>query len=365
MKIIQDRKLGFDDVFIVPQRTTLNSRNNVELERTFKFYHSTRTWTGIPIICSNMVPIANFTLANALNKHKMVTCLHKYYTLSELAQFFQTKGSIEYNWVSIGYGEEDHQKVYELTGILGTAPNLCIDVPNAYMECFVKFCKQVRSSLPHAIILAGNVCTSGMAQELIIHGGVDIIKTGISQGSCCQTSQVAGVGYPQLSAVIECSQAVHGLKSNDKQLGLICSDGGCKTPGDICKSLCGGADFTMLGGMFAGVEECEGIWTYESNHSLYSYDGIKKQMVKKEFTEQKKKSLKFYGMSSHYAQEQHGNGKKNYRASEGKISEVPYKGPIDNVVQEICGGIRSCCTYIGAQSLKDMSKCGQFCRISK
>ena len=202
--------------------------------------------------------------------------------------------------------------------------------------------------------MAGNVCTPEMVQELILHGGVDIVKIGIGPGSACTTRLKTGVGFPQLSAIIECSHAAHGLRNGDGRLGLVCADGGCRTPSDVCKAFAAGADFVMLGGMLAGSYECEGDWQYEwvsdGKHDYYH------KMVRK--------SLKFYGMSSSEAQSKYG-GVKDYRASEGRVKEVPYKGPAKDIILDVLGGLRSACAYIGATKLKDMNKCAEFNLVNR
>ena len=343
MFISQDIKLDFEDVRIVPQRTTLESRNDVVLERCFKFYHSPKIWSGVPIICSNMVPLTSKNMLVKLAEHKMVTALHKYYSYEELVDLIQTTGT-DYAWVSLGKSFDDLEKLIKVRDKINESPNLVIDVPNGYMESFVKFCETVRDEFPESIICAGNVTTPEICEELIIHGKVDICKIQIGPGSHCETRKMTGIGYGTFSCVQECSHSAHGLSSDSGRLGLVMSDGGCREPGDICKAICGGADWIMLGGLFAGTEECEGEWEYE---------------------EGKKSKLIFYGMSSHYAQEKHGVGKKKYRASEGKISKVPYKGPVEDVAQEILGGIRSCGAYIGAKYLKDFNKCAKFVRVAR
>ena len=343
MLLGQDVKLDYDDVLIVPQRTTLESRSEVVLERNFSFYHSPRNWHGIPIVCSNMVPLTSRRMAVSLADRKMVTALHKYYGPRELAEIIKVAGA-DYAWVSIGKSESDVMRLFDVSEQIGSSPNIVIDVPNGYMESFVNFCAMVREKFPESIICGGNVTTPEICEELIIHGGLDICKIQISPGSQCETRKMTGVGYGTFSCVQECSHATHGLRSSSGRLGLVMSDGGCRTPGDVCKSLCGGADWIMLGGMFAGTEECEGDW---------EYDGEKKTM------------LTFYGMSSHYAQQKHGGGKKKYRASEGKVSKIACKGPVEDVIQEILGGIRSCGAYIGARNLKDYSKCAKFIRVNR
>jgi len=343
MIISQDFKLDFQDVLIVPQRTTLESRSEVIVERKFYFYNSPRIWEGIPIMCSNMVPLTSLAMAKKLSNYKIVTALHKYYSHKDLSKIINEVGT-GCAWATIGKSEEDIKKIKKVSIDLNKNPNIVIDVPNGYMESFVKFCAQVREEFPDSIICAGNVTTPEICEELIIHGKVDICKIQIGPGSQCETRKMTGVGYGTFSCVQECSHAAHGLKSNKSRLGLVMSDGGCKDVGDICKALCGGSDWIMLGGMFAGTDECEGEWEYDAEN---------------------KSVLTFYGMSSHYAQEKHGVGKKEYRASEGKVSKIPYKGPVADVIQEILGGIRSCGAYIGAKNLKDYSKCAKFVKILK
>ena len=353
-KIINEIKLDFDDVLIVPQRSTLTSRSEIKLERTFSFYHSPRFWTGIPIMCANM-SFCSFDMAKALAKQKMIACLHKYHSVDELNNYFiENSQNINYTFVSIGYKKSDLNHLLELKEKLGKQPNICIDVPNGHMDAFVKYCKKVRESFPESIIIAGNVTNTSSTQELIIYGGIDIVKCGVGGGSACTTRFLTGCGLPQLSCCLENSYVAHGLQNGSKKLGLICSDGGHKTVGDVCKALCAGSDFVMLGGYFSGVDECEGEWELGGS---YSTEIGSNQKTKGRFT--------YYGMSTHHAQETYEDAIKEYRASEGTKIIVDYKGSIEKISQELLGGIRSCCCYIGAASIKNMSKCGQFCRTNQ
>jgi GMP reductase len=367
MKIRDGLKLDFEDVRIVPQRSTLSSRKDVSLDREFRFYHSPRKWIGVPVMSSNMVPLATLEMAKALNKHKMICVLHKYYTKEELTSILE-QTDMHYTWVSIGKNQGDLKKIEDLrvfknkSDLTHYNPNIVIDVPNGYMESFVKFCADVRNSFPNSIICAGNVTTPEMTQELIIHGGVDIVKLQIGPGSMCQTRKVTGVGYGTLSAVDECAMSSHGLINGDGRLGLVCSDGGCREIGDINKAMVAGADFVMLGKMFAATDQCEGEW--EHNHVLRKEEEVVDDDFYGQF-KQVKKAMKFYGMSSHYSQEIHGGGKKEYRASEGKVEYVPYQGDVNDIIQEIKGGIVSCCSYIGARQLRDMKLCGEFVRVPR
>ena len=361
-KIINELKIDFDDVLIVPQRSTLTSRSEIKLERTFYFYHSPRIWSGIPIMCSNM-SFCSFDMAKDLATHKMIACLHKYHSVEDLTNYFtDNPENIDYTFVSIGYKKSDLNHLLELKEKLGKQPNICIDVPNGHMDVFVKYCKKVRDNFPESIIIAGNVTNTSSTQELIIYGGVDIVKCGIGGGSACTTRFLTGCGLPQLSCCLENSYVAHGLQNGDKKLGLICSDGGHKSAGDVCKALCGGSDFVMLGGYFAGSYACNGDWSYEYKMRGGSWQPID---PKHPDTEKRKTKFTYYGMSTHTAQEKFEDSQKSYRASEGTKITVPYKGSIDKIVQELLGGIRSCCCYIGSDSIKHMSRCGQFCRVNQ
>lgn len=370
MKIINEIKLDFDDVLIVPQRSTLTSRSEISLERHFTFYHSTRTWSGVPIICANM-SFCSFGMAKAIAKHKMIACLHKYHNIEELSQYFtQHPENIPYTFVSIGYKKSDLNHLIQLKESINAQPNICIDVPNGHMDAFVRYCKKVRDHFPESIIIAGNITNTSSTQELIIYGGVDIVKVGIGGGSACTTRFLTGCGLPQLSCCLENAYVAHGLQNGPKKLGLICSDGGHKNVGDVCKALCAGSDFVMLGGYFAGCSECDGEWKYEHlNKSIYN-DGPNNfselQLNKQGYeTETRKTHFTYYGMSTHRSQEKYEEHIKDYRASEGTKIIVEYKGTLDKISQELLGGIRSCCCYIGASNIKYMSKCGQFCRTNQ
>jgi GMP reductase len=369
MKIINDTKLDFDDVLLVPQRSQAASRVSVSLNRQFSFFHSNRTWSGIPIMAANMDTTGTLAMAESLSNLDMITCLHKHYNIDEYKKRLQLESghsfSIDNVWYSMGIQKEDWSKLMLLKDALGFFPNICIDVANGYTDNFVQFCKTIRDSIGNQpIIMAGNICTPEMVQELILHGGVDIVKVGIGPGSACTTRLKTGIGYPQLSAIAECSHAAHGLKNGDRRLGLICADGGCRTPADVVKAFAANADFVMLGGMLAGTEECEGDWEYEYLTKPPGKIQYWQSMKPPYQTEKRKTKLTFYGMSSHKAQEKYG-GIKNYRASEGRVKTVEYKGEAEDIMCDILGGIRSACAYVGASSLKDLPKCAEFIRVNR
>jgi len=364
MKIINDTKLDFDDVLLVPQRSRAASRVSVSVERKFNFYHSSQSWSGVPIMIANMDTTGTFDMADSLcTKFNNVVCLHKHYTNEDHQERLSDLNNY---WYSIGIKDEDLLKLAQFSETVNDVPNICIDVANGYTDDFVNFCRKVRDIFGNRpIIMAGNICTPEMVQELILHGGVDIVKVGIGPGSACTTRLKAGVGYPQLSAISECSHAAHGLTNKNGIGGLICADGGCRTPADVVKAFAANADFVMLGGMFAGSEECEGEWKYEY---LTKPSGPSKQFwqpIQPGYdTEKRKVSLTFYGMSSHKAQEKYG-GIKDYRSSEGRVITVPCKGSAENIMLDILGGIRSACAYVGASCIKDLPKCAEFIRVNR
>ncbi len=356
-KIINETKLDFDDVLIRPKRSTLNSRSEVNLIRTFKFAHSPRELNCVPLMVANMDTVGTIPMGRSLSIHQSITCLHKHYDEDVLVNLFVKP--TDYFWYSTGTSKKDIEKLERVFNTIkhsqGYIPNVCLDVANGYTEQFVKTAAHIRKLFPEIIIMAGNVVTQEMVEELIIHGKVDIVKVGIGSGSVCTTRLKTGVGYPQLSAVMECADAAHGLG------GHICSDGGCKVVGDICKAFGGNADFVMLGSMFAGADECEGEWKYEYKMRSGGWQPFDPQSSD---VEKRKVSLQYYGMSSKNAMDKHHDGVANYRTAEGKCVTVPYKGHAIDILQDIYGGLRSACTYVGANKIKDFGKKTTFIQVN-
>ena len=362
MRIDEDVKLDYKDVLIRPKRSTLGSRKDVDLEREYTFRNYTpefpdniehRHWRGTPVMVANMDGVGTFEMADVLATAGIFTCLVKTYSAEQLVEYFDTDMYERTNYVamSIGITDKDHDKfrtVYELAD--GNLKYVCIDVANGYSSRFRDFVADFRISYPHIVIIAGNVVTGEMTEELIL-AGADIVKVGIGPGSVCTTRIQTGVGYPQLSAVIECADAAHGLG------GHIIADGGCTCPGDVAKAFAAGADFVMLGGMLAGHDEGGGeviVKQFETNEIINTQRKI-----------EQKKFVAFYGMSSDAANTKHFGGLKNYRSSEGREVLVPYRGEVARTIQDVLGGIRSTCTYAGAERLKNLSKCTTFIRCTQ
>jgi len=329
MRIEDEIKLDFKDVLIRPKRSTLSSRKEVDLTRTYKFKHSQAEWTGVPVMAANMDGVGTLEMAAALQQHNMFTCTVKSYDEGDF-------GGIDIDFdnfaVSTGTSSGDFNKLKRIFAVYPELKFICIDVANGYQEIFADYVARVREEFPTKTIIAGNVVTADMTQELILRGA-DIVKVGIGPGSVCTTRVQTGVGYPQLTAIIECADAAHGLGAH------IIGDGGCTCPGDVAKAFGAGADFVMLGGMLAGHDQGGG--TVEDA------------------------KIAFYGMSSDTAMDKHSGGVASYRSSEGRTVTVPYKGTVENTVLDLLGGLRSSCTYVGAPSLKQLSKCTTFIRVNR
>ena len=372
MYIEDERKLDFNDILIKPKRSTLSSRKDVDLSRKFTTRHN-NIIEGVPIIAANM-STGNFHMADQLSQHKMFTAIAKHNNWRWTNYFkeptYDTLQKLysQYCFYTIGMCDEELDELNNFRTLLLNSSNwiykeikICVDIANGYSQKFADFIRKVRETFPDNVIMAGNVCTPEMTQELII-AGADIIKIGIGPGSACTTRKMTGVGYPQVSACIENADVAHGLEA------LICLDGGMSCPGDIAKAFCANADFVMLGGIFAGTDQCEGdiITKYEHDgtYEKIRLPGNEEHFGFKENIVEKKYKI-WYGMSSDKAQREHFNGVKEYRASEGLIEEIPYKGSVEIQVRNILGGLRSTGTYIGANTIKNFGKCGSFIKVNK
>jgi GMP reductase len=332
--LLPEPELDYSDVLFQPKRNELKSRSEVDLVCELKF-RSGGTFSGVPIIAANMDNVGTMAMARSLRPHGLSVALHKHYDPNKLREFFEAQGQSNI-WYSIGMVERDVEKLDQLIASGVSIERLCIDVANGYSQHFVDFVKRMRDTHPTITIMAGNVVTGDMTQELIF-AGADIVKVGIGPGSVCTTRKQTGVGRPQLSAVLDCAQAAKALNA------YICADGGCTVPGDVAKAFGAGAGFVMLGGMLAGHTESEA--------SIIKKDG-------KEF-------LEFYGMSSAEAMKKHAGGVAEYRSSEGKKVEIPYRGDVSATVLDILGGIRSTCTYIGSKRLQEMPSHTTFYRVNR
>lgn len=321
--ILADVKLDYDDVLLMPKRSEVSSRKHVVLARNFKLKHSSSDVFMVPIIASNMATVGTVSMANALVSYGIGTALHKFVPL---------EAQMEVPWAFVSTGIDE-----EFLNRKATPKFICIDVANGYNKKFAEFVSKVRDKFQDSCIMAGNVVTGDMVYDLL-ERGADIVKVGIGSGAVCTTRRVTGVGYPQLSAIMECADAAHGVK------GHICGDGGLTCPGDFAKGFAAGADFLMVGSMLAGTDEseCE-VEVDDNGHSVVTH----------------------YGMASSTARELHFNNENSQTTAEGKVVQLPYKGSVKPIVEEILGGLRSACTYVGAATLKDLPKCATFLRVNR
>tara|TARA_Y100000590_G_scaffold272890_1_gene306400 strand:+ start:1912 stop:2949 length:1038 start_codon:yes stop_codon:yes gene_type:complete len=335
MRIEEELKLDYSDVLFRPKRSTLKSRKQVDLKRKYSFKYSNSIWQGIPIIASNMDGVGEIGIAKKLSSYKLITALTKQHEIKDIKTIVNIENIYNYISLSCGTSKDSYDRLNKIISKYPKIKFICIDVANGYSENFSHFVSKVRNRHPNKTIIAGNVVTADMAQELVL-SGADIVKVGIGPGSVCTTRIQTGVGYPQLSAVIECADAAHGLGAH------IIADGGCTCPGDVAKAFGAGADFVMLGGMFAGHKEGGGKLIKENGSEF----------------------IEFYGSSSEEANQKHYGGLADYRSSEGKKVKILFRGSLDSTIRDILGGVRSSCTYVGAPTLKQLSKCTTFVRVS-
>lgn len=342
MRIDSEVKLDYRDVLLRPKRSTLKSRKDVVLERTFTFYHSPKKWTGLPIMTANMATSGTFEMARALAPYKMITTFHKYYSVEDYKKFFKDFDDPDYICYTLGIRDEDIEKLerMEKEGLMKNFSFICLDVPNGYLQKFSETVAKIRKMFPEHIIIAGNVVTNEITEELVL-AGADIVKIGIGPGSACTTRRMTGVGYPQLSAVIECADAAHGI-SNDRGVGRIIADGGQQYTSDIAKAFCGGADFNLCGSLFSGFDQSGG--------KLVEKNG--------------KKYKEYFGSSSNKAMMEFYGKKDKHRASEGRYVLMPYKGDVNDFIQDLMGALRSTATYLGARRLRELPKRTTFIRCN-
>ena len=338
MIIDNEIKLDYSDVLMVPNRSSLKSRSQVST--TVDFFHRKIT----PIIAANMDGVGTFAMAEALSKYNMLTALIKHYTIEDLVDFYDnSREAAKYSVYSMGTNQDDMDKFVQFRNVCldSDIPGpfyLCVDVANGYTTQFEDFCANIAENYPEYVLMAGNVVTPERVEQLF-EVGVDVVKVGIGPGSICTTRKITGVGYPQFSAVLECSQVAKTAG------GRIIADGGCTNPGDVCKAFAAGADMVMLGGMLAG--HAEGL--PDENKDRVEFMS----------------NVPFYGMASKAAQELHNGGVSEYRASEGKEVILKYRGPVEKTMQEILGGIRSACTYIGADDIYSMPRKAKFVKVNR
>lgn len=404
MKIVEDVKYDFQDVLLLPKRSKVNSRKDVVLDRGLVMKHSDRKYVGVPIIAANMDHTGTIEMANALKPFRIGIALHKFYDIDTLTSYFQQPDSNQRTFYTLGTSSQDFDKFETFMQSMPTEfkeqVRVCVDIANGYSRQLIDTVNKIRSAYPQSIIMAGNVVTPDVTYDLL-EAGADIVKVGIGSGSTCTTRRVTGVGYPQLSAVIECASAAHGVD------GLICSDGGITCPGDMVKAFAAGADFVMGGGIFAGHTECSGevidgeidwanivtvtraIQSHETGANDYAVirtHGVTGDTQVHEYTKDwlgntvttredpipasfyaniKDARMRFYGMSSSDAMTKHYGGKAEYRSAEGKTVEVPFKGPVRDTVEHYLGGIRSACAYVGAARLTYLSTHATFIKVNR
>jgi GMP reductase len=363
MQIIDSVQLDFSDVLIKPRRSSIDSRSKVDITREYKFKWCPYVIKGTGIMQANMGTIGNFNVSRKMLENGLFACLHKYHSVEDLIEFYgelydkyvhSGDKSLRRCLLGIGLRDDGIEKLRVINKALGIQVGVKFDVPNGYIPQVKEKVIELRKEFPEMFIMVGNVVTGDITEDLIL-SGADCVAVGIGPGGQCLTRPTTGCGRPQLSAIIECADAAHQVG------GMVCADGGITCPGDLGKAFGAGADFIMIGSLFAGTDEADGEiiskWIFNGEYEpAMDGSGFEPCLELKEFKQ-------FYGMSSTLAQEKFGNGKPKYRASEGRVSLVPYVGSIDGVIEELLGGLRSTMTYIGAWKLKNIPKQCTFYKV--
>lgn len=363
MQIIDSVQLDFSDVLIKPRRSSIDSRSKVDITREYKFKWCPYVIKGTGIMQANMGTIGNFNVSRKMLENGLFACLHKYHSVEDLIEFYgelydkyvhSGDKSLRRCLLGIGLRDDGIEKLRAINKALGIQVGVKFDVPNGYIPQVKEKVIELRKEFPEMFIMVGNVVTGDITEDLIL-SGADCVAVGIGPGGQCLTRPTTGCGRPQLSAIIECADAAHQVG------GMVCADGGITCPGDLGKAFGAGADFIMIGSLFAGTDEADGEiiskWIFNGEYEpAMDGSGFEPCLELKEFKQ-------FYGMSSTLAQEKFGNGKPKYRASEGRVSLVPYVGSIDGVIEELLGGLRSTMTYIGAWKLKNIPKQCTFYKV--
>ena len=332
------KKIDFKDVLIVPNKTTIKSRKEVSLQREFTFKNNTK-WKGVPIISSNMDTVSDVKTFDILRQHDYITCFPKHYNKKWTLDFPKHLELVDNYMLTCGTGDSNNlialvKKLYTF----GIHPRfICVDVANGYMKQLEDTCVQIKSFFPECILVAGNVVTPDSVYELMSQCGVDIVKIGIGSGAVCTTRLKAGVGYPQLSAMLECKSAA------ELGGGYLISDGGIVYPCDIAKAFAAGSDFVMCGSILAGHDESPG-------ELVIAEDG------------QKYKT--YYGMASETAVKKYNEGKMGYRTAEGKKVLIKLKGPLDTTIEDINGSLRSACSYTDSRNLEEFYNKSKFIEVN-
>lgn len=344
-KFYAEEQLDYQDVLIAQCKSDVLSRKDVNLNRVYTFKWCPRKISGVGVIAANMGTTGTFEMARTLQEHNMFTALHKHYYLDELRTFLSMNQDNDHIFISTGVRDGDYNKIRHILDE-GLCKNVCVDIAHGGLTSLPTFINKIRSQYPDVLIMAGNVSERDLAIDLI-NAGTDMVKAGIGPGSVCHTRKVAGVGRPQLSTVLDLSKTCHNNGA------LLVADGGIVDVGDVAKAIGAGADFVMIGGMFAGTDESAGDIIEKGNGNISINDTGELYMNVSKYKI-------FYGMASEYAQDKHNGGMNKYRASEGKVVEVPYKGSAHSVASEIEGGLRSACTYTGTRDIKDLEKNTKF-----
>ena len=337
MGAIKD-SLTFDDVTLIPQYSSVlptETITNCKLSKNLNLQ--------IPLLSSAMDTVTESKMAIAISKSGGIGVIHRNLSIEKQAVEVQkVKRSNCLVGAAIGVSSRDLERAEELSRI--KTDLIVIDTAHGHTKKVLTMIKKIKKKLKNSILCAGNIAT-GKAAKFLADNGVDIVKVGIGPGSICTTRLVAGIGVPQLSAVIDVKKALK--KYNTK----IISDGGIKFSGDLAKAIAAGADAIMIGSLFSA--------TMESPGKIIRYKG----KLYKNFRGMGSVGAMNAGSADRYYQKKNKNIKKY--VPEGVEGMVKFKGSVKEIIYNLVGGLKSSMGYMGAKTIKDLQKKGQFLKISK
>ena len=328
----------FDDVTLVPQYSSVlpyETITSIKLDENLKL--------DIPLMSSAMDTITESKMAIAIAKSGGIGIIHR--NLSIIEQTKEVKKVKKNNLfvgAAVGTNTKDIDRVYKL--LESKVDLIVVDTAHGHTKKVLSIIKKIKKISKKCILCAGNIATA-KAAKFLADSGVDIVKVGIGPGSICTTRLVAGIGVPQLSAILDVKKALKNYKTK------IISDGGIKFSGDLAKAIAAGADAIMIGSLFSGTTESPG--------KIFKYKG----KLYKNFRGMGSVGAMSMGSADRYFQKKNKNTSKY--VPEGVEGIVKFKGPVNKIIFKLIGGLRSSMGYMGSKTIKELQKKGEFVKITK
>ena len=337
MDAIKD-SLTFDDVTLIPQYSSILPAETITYT---KLAHNLNL--QIPLMSSAMDTVTESKMAIALSKSGGIGIIHRNLSIEKQVQ--EVKKVKKNNFLvgaAIGVNSKDIERADELSK--AKVDMIIIDTAHGHTQKVLFMIKKIKKKLKKCVLCSGNIAT-GKAAKFLADSGVDIVKVGIGPGSICTTRLVTGIGVPQLSAVLQVKKALKNYKTR------IISDGGIKFSGDIAKAIAAGADAVMIGSLFSGTTESPGKIFKQKGKLFKNFRGMGSV------------GAMSIGSADRYYQKKFKNVSKY--VPEGVEGIVKFKGPVNKIIYNLIGGLKSSMGYLGAKTIKDLQKKGEFVKITK